>query len=269
MIEKITNGCKIEIDHTGTSVYYRPGVIIGGKVEHDCGNERGIGYFLEALVCLAPFGKDTLDITLHGITNPNNDLDVSVDIFKSVTIPMLNHFGINENIHLKVIKRGAPPSGCGTIQFSCPCVPSIKTINLSDEGKIKRIRGISYTSRVSHQMSVRMIENARKLLSDFCDDVYIHTDEFKKSDSGPSSGYGLILVAETTSGCFLSSERMAKPKEVPEDVSKDAVEIFLLEVLKGGCVDSFNQSIAIFLMALSEEAISTLRIGSLSDYSYV
>lgn len=221
------------------------------------------------MACLAPFGKEPLNITLHGVTNPNNDLDISVDIFKSVTIPMLSRFGIEENIYLKVLKRGAPPSGCGTIQFFCPSVKAIKTIDWKDEGKIKRIRGISYTSRVSHQMSVRMIENARNLLKDFCDDVYIHTDEFKKKDSGPSSGYGLILVAETTTGCFISSERMAKPKEVPEDVSKDAVDRFLLEILKSGCVDSFNQSIAILLMALSEEAISTLRIGSLSEYSYV
>jgi RNA 3'-terminal phosphate cyclase-like protein len=37
---------------------YVPGVIAGGAgLEHDCGTERGIGYFLEPLVCLALFGK--------------------------------------------------------------------------------------------------------------------------------------------------------------------------------------------------------------------
>ena len=41
----------------GTTVRYRPGLIIGGTgLMHDCGKARGIGYFMEALICLALFG---------------------------------------------------------------------------------------------------------------------------------------------------------------------------------------------------------------------
>eukprot|EP00775_Hariotina_reticulata_P008347 gene8347-8531_t len=58
LLEKLTNGCLVEINETGTTLRYRPGVIIcGGGLVHDCGASRAIGYFLEPLVMLALFAK--------------------------------------------------------------------------------------------------------------------------------------------------------------------------------------------------------------------
>jgi len=38
LIEKITNGCGIKINETGTKVSYKPGVLVGGIGHtHDCG----------------------------------------------------------------------------------------------------------------------------------------------------------------------------------------------------------------------------------------
>lgn len=62
---------------SGTSIVYKPGVIIGGKVSHDCGTSRAIGYFLEPLIALGPFSKNPMNITLNGITNDNVDISVS------------------------------------------------------------------------------------------------------------------------------------------------------------------------------------------------
>jgi RNA 3'-terminal phosphate cyclase len=45
----------------------------------NCGNDRAIGYFLEALVMLAPFCKEPINVTLQGITNDN--VDPSVENF--------------------------------------------------------------------------------------------------------------------------------------------------------------------------------------------
>ena len=45
LIDKLTNGTRIEISDTGTSVRLIPGFIQGGIVQHDCGLDRGIGYF--------------------------------------------------------------------------------------------------------------------------------------------------------------------------------------------------------------------------------
>lgn len=68
-MDKITNGSRIELGETGTSLYYNPGLLAGGEVEHDCGLERGIGYYLEAVMALAPFCKSPLSLKLRGVTN--------------------------------------------------------------------------------------------------------------------------------------------------------------------------------------------------------
>lgn len=48
------------------------------------------------------------------------------------------------NSALQIKKRGAAPLGGGEVQFICPIVKQVKTVNFVDPGKIKRIRGIAY-----------------------------------------------------------------------------------------------------------------------------
>jgi RNA 3'-terminal phosphate cyclase-like protein len=267
LIEKITNGCTIEIDVTGTAVYYKPGFILGGRVQHDCGKERSIGYFLEALVCLAPFGKEPLKATLTGITNSSDGLDLSVDLFRTVTLPNLRHVGIDEGLSFKILKRGASPNGGGLVVFECPIVKHLKPIQFLDEGKVKRIRGIAYSTRVSPQFSGRMIEAAKRRLTQFTGDVYLYADHYKGNESGQSPGFGLSLVAETTTHCLLSGEMMANAQSLPEDVAENACNNLLHEILMRGCVDTPHQSLMFLLMALGPEDVSKIRVGKLSPYS--
>uniref|UniRef100_A0A2K5MAG9 RNA terminal phosphate cyclase like 1 n=1 Tax=Cercocebus atys TaxID=9531 RepID=A0A2K5MAG9_CERAT len=79
LLDKITNGSRIEINQTGTTLYYQPGLLYGGSVEHDCSVLRGIGYYLESLLCLAPFMKHPLKIVLRGVTNDQIDPSVSIE----------------------------------------------------------------------------------------------------------------------------------------------------------------------------------------------
>jgi RNA 3'-terminal phosphate cyclase-like protein len=69
LMDKVCNGSAIEIDHTGTDVFFRPGVLTGGRLSHDCPPTRAIGYFVEAMAWIAPFCKKPLVISLTGITN--------------------------------------------------------------------------------------------------------------------------------------------------------------------------------------------------------
>ncbi|CAH2244551.1 jg11671 [Pararge aegeria aegeria] len=43
LLDKITNGSRVELSETGTSMYYQPGILIGGQVSHSCCTQRGIG----------------------------------------------------------------------------------------------------------------------------------------------------------------------------------------------------------------------------------
>lgn len=90
-------------------------------------------------------------------------------------------------------------------------------------------------------------------------DVYIFTDHMTGPAAGRSPGYGITLVAETTSGRLLAAEaaaalerggggaggEAAAPAEeevVPEDVGRRAAYLLLEEVQRGGVVDSSHQA---------------------------
>ena len=142
LLEKVTNGSAIEINHTGTMVTYHPGVITGGSIHHDCPNTRAIGYFLESIIALAPFAKKPFNLVLTGITNDN--VDISVDLIRTVLLPQLARFGVDDSIELKINKRGALPLGGGQVTFTCPIVRALKPVQFIDQGLVKRIRGIAY-----------------------------------------------------------------------------------------------------------------------------
>lgn len=94
-------GCVIEINETGTSLKFKPGILLGGAIKepHNCGVSRCIGWFIEGIIPLAIFSKSNLSITFSGLTNDCDD--ISVDILRNVTIPLLQNFGIS-GVNIKV-----------------------------------------------------------------------------------------------------------------------------------------------------------------------
>lgn len=54
-----------------------------------------------------------------------------------------------------------------------------------------------------------MVDAARGVLNQLLADVYIFTDAMSGAAAGASPGYGLTLVAETTTGCLVSAEAAA------------------------------------------------------------
>lgn len=43
LLDKVTNGTSVEISETGTSLYFQPGLLHGGAIEHECSPQRSIG----------------------------------------------------------------------------------------------------------------------------------------------------------------------------------------------------------------------------------
>jgi len=86
----MTNGTKIELNPAGTSVMFTPGLLHGGQIHHDCCVQRGIGYYLDALIALGPFCKNSLNVTLRGVTNSKDS--PSVDHIKGAALSLLKRF---------------------------------------------------------------------------------------------------------------------------------------------------------------------------------
>ena len=78
---------------------------------------------------------------------------------------------------------------------------------------------MAHSMRVSPQSSNRMVDGARSVLNDLLADVYIFTDHMTGLEAGQSPGYGMMLVAETTTGCFISAECTASTAAKVSDVA--------------------------------------------------
>ncbi|PSS33694.1 RNA 3'-terminal phosphate cyclase-like protein [Actinidia chinensis var. chinensis] len=283
LLEKISDDCTVEINETGTKLKYKPGILMGGKHHvHDCGVSRAIGYFLEPLIVLGLFGKKPLSIRLKGITNDSRD--PSVDTFRSAALPILKRFGVpSEGLELKIESRGAPPHGGGEVLLSVPIVKnSLLAVNWTDEGMVKRIRGFTFSTRVSSQFENTMIHAARGIFNRSLPDVHIFTDHRAGLQAGKSPGYGISLVAETTTGCFISvdtavsyaqggeegaiEETDKKELMPPEEVGEQIASGLLGEIEQGGVVDSTHQGMLFLLCALCPPDVSSIRVGKLSPY---
>jgi len=118
------------------------------------------------------------------------------------------------------------------------------------------------------------------MLNPFLPDVYVYTDHTKGIGAGQSPGYGVALVASTTSGCVFGSQResgsssgvfgstvkapSSSSPDAPEDMGAESAALLLEEINRGGCIDTTAQSLCFTLMLLSPRDVSRVRIGKLS-----
>ena len=100
LVEKLTQGSRLEISYSGTALLFHPGTIQGGQVTHQCPNDRGVGWFLEPLLAIAPFGKKDLALTLRGVTTDGRD--ASVDTIRTSGLPHLAMFLETDGLELRV-----------------------------------------------------------------------------------------------------------------------------------------------------------------------
>lgn len=134
-----------------------------------------------------------------------------------------------------------------------------------------------------------MVDGARGVLNALLADVFIFTDHMSGKEGGLSPGYGITLVAETTTGRMLAAEASMSPSSrnnnnrrnhdtneeeeeeeeevVPEDLGRRAAHSLLEEVSRGGVVDGSHQGLVLLMAALGPDEMSEVRVGPLTPYA--
>ncbi|WEW58449.1 hypothetical protein PRK78_003917 [Emydomyces testavorans] len=294
LLEAVTNGSHMEISYTGTILVYKPGLITGsapgsgasnGVIRHElpAGCTRGVSYFLIPLCLLAPFSKAPFNVLFTGpgvITSSTPTGDMSVDSFRTAILPLYSQFGIFNNIELRVLRRSNPGhngrGGGGEFQLIFGHQVRLpKTLHLLNSGRIKTIRGVAYSTGVSGSNNARMIEVARGILNPLVSDVYIFSDVSSAplvpapEKNNPNAkrkigiGFGLSLVAESSTGCLYSADVASPPAggQPPEDVGRQCAYQLLEAVSVGGCVSLAGASTVLSLMAMGSEDVGRLQVG--------
>ncbi|OMJ83112.1 hypothetical protein SteCoe_16033 [Stentor coeruleus] len=265
LIAKLTSGSEININDTGTVLKFSPGIIVNNPnsvpIEFDCGKGASLGFFIEGILPIVIFGKNKLHLVLKGLSHTADD--IGIDVIQYVQIPLLKKFGV-EDVNIKILCRGDE----GEVVLKVTPIKNLNGVDLQDPGKIKKVRGVAFTSRLNVQMGNRASYSAKGHLHSFLPDIWIHTDHYKFGEAL----LGITLVAESNTGSFISSEYLRGEasqfdyleSDVPEDLGSLAVIHLLDEITYGGFVDSQNQCLPLLLMALAREK-SSLRLGRLSS----
>ena len=296
LLEAVTNGSTIEFSYTGTTLVYRPGLITGsaeglgasgGVLRHElpAGCTRGISYFLIPLCMLAPFSKAPVNVIFSGqgvITSATPAGDMSADSVRTAILPLYQQFGIHNNIELRILKRSSPGpggrGGGGEVQLVFGHQVRLpKTLHLLNPGRVKKVRGVAYAIGVAGANNARMIETARGVLNKLVPDTYIFSDVSSAplvpvTDKGNSSsgakkkigiGFGLSLVAESSTGCLYSADVASPPSGgvPPEDIGKNCAYQLLEVVSQGGCVSAIAAPTMLTLMAMGSEDVGRLCLG--------
>jgi RNA 3'-terminal phosphate cyclase-like protein len=284
----------MEISYTGTIVVYKPGLLVGssrgtgasgGVIKHEIPGScaRGISYFLLPLCLLAPFSKSPVNVLFTGpgvITSSTPTGDMSVDSVRTAILPLYAQFGIFNNIELRVLRRSNPGpngrGGGGEVQLVFGHQVRLpKTLHLLNPGKIKKIRGVAYATGVAASNNARIIETARGILNPFVSDTYIFSDVSSaplvsaNDRNDPSAkkkiglGFGLSLVAESSTGCLYSADLASPPSggEPPEDIGRNCAYQLLEAISVGGCVPRAAAPAMITLMAMGSEDVGRLQVG--------
>ncbi|KAK2740383.1 hypothetical protein FQN57_006123 [Myotisia sp. PD_48] len=294
LLEAVTNGAHIEISYTGTVLLYKPGLITGsatgtgasrGVITHEppVGCTRGVSYFLLPLCILAPFSKSPVNVLFTGpgvITSSTPSGDISADSVRTAILPLFSQFGISNNIELRILKRSNPgpngKGGGGEVQLVFGHQVRLpKTLHLLNPGRVKKIRGVAYSTGVSGSNNARMIDVARGILNPYVSDTYIFSDVSPaplvsaNDRNNPSAkkkigvGFGLSLVAESSTGCLYSADVASPPSGgvAPEDIGKQCALQLLEAVSVGGCVSRSAAPTLLTLMSMGTEDVGRLQVG--------
>jgi RNA 3'-terminal phosphate cyclase-like protein len=294
LLEAVTNGSQMEISYSGTIIVYKPGLITGsasglgasnGVITHEIPSSctRGISYFLIPLCLLAPFSKSPMNVLFTGpgvITSATPTGDISADAVRMAILPLFKQFNIWNNIELRILQRSNPGSsgrgGGGEVQLVFGHQVRLpKTLHLMNPGRVKTIRGVAYSTGVSASNNARMIQTARGILNPLAPDTYIASDASPAplipapDKNNPNAkrktglGFGLFLVAETSTGCLFSADVASPPSggEPPEDIGKRCAYQLLETISKGGCVAPVAAPTMMMLMAMGSEDVGRLQVG--------
>jgi RNA 3'-terminal phosphate cyclase (ATP) len=184
-------------------------------------------------------------------------------LFRTILNNLYLHKGLDYEIELK--RRGFYPKGGGEVFVRTKPIQQLKSIELTNFGDLKRIYGRAYVAGfLGLDVAQRMADTASKLLRNKYQHIPIEIEVIKeKEGTYYGVGSGIIVIAETSTGCLLAGSGLGEKGVSSEDVAKEAAESLMGDLDCQCCVDHYMQDQLIIFMALAE-GVSRIRTNELT-----
>nr|XP_022904611.1 RNA 3'-terminal phosphate cyclase-like [Onthophagus taurus] len=245
-----------------TEITFHPGKVKSGNYKAVIKTAGSISLLLQVALPCVLFADDESTLNLQGGTNAEMapQIDYTTEVFR----PLLEKFGATFDFYLK--RRGYFPKGGGDVTVTVKPIPNLSPIEMLEQGDVTGIYGWSFVAgTLPLHMTHTMANSATNRLRDFYKNINI---ERYKESPGVSVGNcsGIILVAETNSGCVLGGSALGKRGETSEQTGLKAAEELRTALKNGACLDIHSQDQVIVFMALAD-GISKIKVGTISMHT--
>jgi RNA 3'-terminal phosphate cyclase (ATP) len=231
-----------------SKLVFSPGPIHGGTFHFDVKTAGSTTLFLQALLPVLAFADQHSSVTLIGGTN--NPLAPQADYVINVLNPVLAGMGFHYQFRL--IKRGFYPGGGGLISVFIEPVDELHPINIVNMGTLRGIRGISHSRNLPTHVVERQANAAKKSCSraGFQTTSFVH--DVGNGTKSPSTGSGVVLWAETSTGGRLAGDSLGAPGKPAERVGEEAAAKLLSQLSTGAPIDTHLSDQLIVWLALAK-----------------
>nr|KAF6414247.1 RNA 3'-terminal phosphate cyclase [Molossus molossus] len=183
-------------------------------------------------------------------------IDYTAMVFK----PIVEKFGFKLNCDIKM--RGYYPKGGGEVIVQMSPVKRLNPVILTERGSVTKIHGRAFVAgvlpfKVAKEIAAAAVRCIRKEFRD----LYVNIQPVQEpKDQAFGNGSGIIVIAETSTGCLLAGSSLGKRGVNADKVGIEAAEMLLANLRYGGAVDEYLQDQLIIFMALAS-GVSRIKTG--------
>lgn len=194
------------------------------------------------ILLFSPPSDTSTKLILRGGTNATHapQIDYTVNVF----LPFLQrNFGVS--VPLTIQKRGYYPRGGGEIHVDASSLHNpIPAITLTDRGKVIKVSGRSYVAGLPQHLADTMEKAAAQALRKYgLSRELVHIDVVReKPGHAVGSGSGIVLWAETDTGCILGGSALGFKNKDFSEIGTEAADELIRNLEYQGCVDEYTQA---------------------------
>jgi RNA 3'-terminal phosphate cyclase (ATP) len=248
-----------------SEIEFTPRQIRAGDFSFDIGTAGSTTLVMQALMPALAYASGKVTVEVKGGTN--NPFAPPIEFLQNVLLPNLRRLGYEASVEL--MKRGFYPKGGGMIKAILNPVKRLEPLVLVDQGKVVKVRGFSFSSRLPPNVTERMSNGAKVILSAAgYHDVCVENERREHWDPlcALNAGSGIFVFAETTTGALMSGDALGK-KSVPDQTTgMDAARDLLRQLSTGAEVDR-HLTDQLIIWAAMANGTSILRTTQLTGHT--